>query len=74
MGIEDIFVFLLVIEHYIRLNQILYRGFSFFSLLGIELLGGSFPATFSFPHFLCFSFILLAAKHPLRMKTQGMVG
>ena len=73
MGIEGIFVFCLL-EYYISSNQILYMDSDFFILLEIKLMGGNFPAAFSFTHFLCFSFIFSTAKHPLRMTTQGMVG
>ena len=50
MGIQDIFVSLLVIEHYISSKQNLYtRGGGKGDFLAvIELLGESFPAPFPF--------------------------
>ena len=37
----------------------------------IQILGGRFPASFLFSHFLSFSFTFSVAKHPLWMTTKG---
>ena len=64
MGIEDIFIFLLVIEHYINSKQILYRGGDFLAV--IKYWVGVFSLLFLFSHFRFLSLIW--------MTTQRMVG
>ena len=86
MGIEDIFVFFLVIEHYIRSKKILYRGEGGVGgggggggrgelgrLFGSnKILSRNFPATCIFSHFPSLSLPFSLAKHPTRMITQRM--
>ena len=73
MGIEGIFVFLLIRALY-KLKANLVRGTFHFLHFKYRALGGSFPAHFLFSNFLSFSSTFSATKHPLRMTTQRMVG